>query len=297
MKKTVNGKSSIYAILGDPITHSMSPVLMNKNFELLDIDSVFLALKANLGDFEEIFTTLRKLEFSGYVFTMPVKEIALNFVDSLTKEAQIIGAINCAVNKEGQLIGSNTDSIGFWRAIEQYNQNKIEIQKIFVLGCGGFSKSAITQAAIQGVKHIVVSSKFEEKQFMASFEKFRERLFSEFPDVHIDLIDWAPGQWKSYLPDCDVIANGTPNGMGGKGDLHQIFPYDYVHHNSMFFDAIYFPRETRFLKEANKRGHICVEGLNLLVQQGAVSFNKYTGKEVDPSMMKEHILNFWKENN
>ena len=295
MKKTVSGSTSIYTILGDPIKHTMSPVLMNKNFDRLEIDSIFLALKSDLTDFNEVFPILNKLNFAGYVFTMPVKEIAANYMHELTEEAQIIGAINCAVNKDGKLIGSNTDSIGFWNAIQNSNSGKKQINKMFILGCGGFSKSAIAQAAIQGVKEIVVSSKFEEVSFINSFKKFKERLLSKIPDVAIELIDWQPKTWEKHLQTSDLIANGTPNGMANKGDLHMIFPFASVKEDALFFDAIYLPRETEFLKKAKQKGHICVEGLDLLVYQGAVSFKNYTGKEANPSVMKEDILSFWNE--
>ncbi|NLE14564.1 MAG: shikimate dehydrogenase [Spirochaetales bacterium] len=295
MKKTVSGHTALYAILGDPIAHAMSPVLMNSNFEQLGMDKVFLALKANLTDFHEIFPVLVKLGFEGFVFTMPVKEVAVSYMDELTQEAKIIGAINCAVRKDGKLIGSNTDSIGFWKAIQQANDAEKPIRKAFVLGCGGFSKAAIAQAAIQGVQEIVVANRFEETSFMESFHKFQTRLLAHIPTVRITLVDWIPETWKSILPTCDLVANGTPNGMADKGDLHQIFPFDSVSSDTIFFDAVYLPRETRFLKMARSRGHIGVEGLDLLVHQGAVSFWNYTEKEASPSVMKENILRFWNE--
>ncbi|MGE4453872.1 MAG: shikimate dehydrogenase [Sphaerochaeta sp.] len=296
MKKTISGHTALYAILGDPIAHAMSPVLMNSNFERLELDKAFLALKANLNDFHEIFPVLVKLGFEGYVFTMPVKEIAVDYMDDLTQEAKIIGAINCAVRKNGKLIGSNTDSIGFWNAIQHANSASKPINKAFVLGSGGFSKAAIAQAAIQGVKEIVVTNHFEEASFIESFQKFHARLLNHIPDVQITLVDWIPEAWEPILTTCDLIANGTPNGMADKGDLHNVFPFDSVRSDTIFFDAIYLPRETKFLRMARSRGHIGVEGLDLLVHQGAVSFWNYTQKEASPSVMKEDILRFWNEN-
>lgn len=296
MKKTVSGHTDLYAILGDPIKHAMSPVIMNSNFERFTLDKVFLALQSNLSDFDEIFPVLRKLGFTGYVFTMPVKEIAVEYMDELTQEAKIIGAINCAVQKNGKLIGSNTDSIGFWRAIEQANTLNKPIKKAFILGCGGFSKAAIAQAAIQGVKEIIVANRFEEKTFIDSFNTFKTRLLSHIPGVQITLVDWIPELWKTFLPTCELVANGTPNGMSGKGDLHEIFPFDVIAPNTIFFDAIYFPRETQFILKAKSKGFIGVEGLDLLVHQGAVSFNNYTDLVANPSVMKEDILRFWNTN-
>jgi shikimate dehydrogenase len=291
--KTVSGKTDIYAILGNPITHSMSPVIMNKNFARKDLDKIFLALKADLSDFDTVFPVLRKLNFAGYVFTMPVKEIAVKYMNQLSKEAEIIGAVNCVVNDDGRLIGYNTDSIGFWNAVQEANEQHMAINKVFVLGCGGFSRSAITQAALQGVKKIVVTNKFSDTAFIASFKEFKDRLLKAVDGIDLQLIDWKPEEWGEYLEDIDLVANGTPNGMKDVGDLHEIFPYEAVKKDAIFFDAIYVPRMTKNLIRAQEFGHITVEGINLLVHQGAVSFKNWTGESVDPSVMKEDILNFW----
>lgn len=289
---TVNGNTSIYAILGDPIRHSMSPVLMNRSFARDGLDKVFLALPANLNDFDQVFAVLRRLGFAGYVFTMPVKEIATSHMDALTTEAEIIGAVNCAVSVGGSLVGSNTDSIGFWKAVQAANTNRMAMGKMFVLGCGGFAKAAVAQGAIQGVGEIVVATKFEEKTYVDSFQRFQDRMSRHVPDVRITLVDWIPPVWEELLGSCDLIVNGTPNGMGGHGDLHEVFPYSSVKSEAMFFDAIYYPRETKFLKTAKEQGHICVAGLDLLVHQGVVSYETFTGNEADPAMMMEDILAF-----
>ncbi|MDY4611656.1 MAG: shikimate dehydrogenase [Sphaerochaetaceae bacterium] len=294
--KTVSGKTDIYAILGNPIAHSMSPVIMNKNFARKNMDKIFLALRADLSDFDTVFPVLCKLNFAGYVFTMPVKEIAVHYMDELSKEAEIIGAVNCVVNNGGRLIGYNTDSIGFWNAVQEANEKKIDINKVFVLGCGGFSRSAITQAALQGVRKIVVANRFSDTAFITSFNEFKDRLLKAVDGVELQLIDWKPEEWSEYLKDVDLVANGTPNGMKDVGDLHEIFPYEAVKKDAIFFDAIYIPKMTKNLMRAQEFGHITVEGINLLVHQGAVSFKNWTGEIVSPSVMKEDILNFWNNN-
>jgi len=293
---TVSGKTQIYAILGEPIRHSMSPVIMNKNFTRKKLDKVFLALDANLETFGQIFPVLKQLGLSGYVFTMPVKEAALPYMEILSPEAQIIGAINCVVNDNGNLIGMNTDSIGFWNAVQEKNTNHLTIENAFILGVGGFARAAITQAALQGVKNIVVANRFSDVTFIESFNRFLSRLKQQAPGVTVELIDWQPIAWKPYLAKAELIANGTPNGMNSIGDLDSTFPFDAVRNDAIFFDAIYVPRITAFLKKAKEQGHITVEGINLLVHQGAVSFKNFTGDDVCPSIMKADILNFWKEN-
>lgn len=291
-KETVNAKTELYAILGDPISHSMSPVIMNSFFDRMEMDKVFIAIKANLDTFDQVMEALRLIDLKGYVFTMPVKESACKFMDVLSPEAQLIGAINCLVNRDGQLIGYNTDSLGFWNAIQEKNTRKTPIRKVFVMGAGGFARSAVSQAVIQGAEEVVVANLLSDTAFVNSFNLFLGRLGAQYPAAKARLIDWDPVLWTKELPGCQIVANATPNGMKDIGDLHQIFPFEAVKEDAIFFDAIYEPRFTRFLKKANSLGFVTVEGIDLLVHQGACSFFNWTGIQVDPAQMKEDILNF-----
>ena len=292
--RTVSGYTDLYAILGNPIIHSMSPVIMNRNFERNDLDKVFLALKTDLSDFNTIFPALISCGFKGYVFTMPVKEIAVRYMEQLSNEASIIGAINCAYYRDGKLFGTNTDSIGFWHAVDEKNIDRIKINHMFIMGCGGFARAAIAQAAIQGVRKITVANRLDEEAFIKSFDEFRSRLKAAIPEAEIELIDWKPDLWKGYISDCELIANATPNGMNNKGDLDTIFPFDCVKKSAIVFDAVYEPRITRFLARTRSEGFKTVEGIDLLCHQGTVSFHNYTGLKADPSLMKDDILEFWK---
>lgn len=292
-KQTVNPKSGLYAILGDPISHSMSPVIMNSAFDRLDMDNVFLALKANLETFDQVMTAMKLVDLKGYVFTMPVKEVAVPYMDELSDEAEIIGAINCVVNKDGKLIGYNTDSMGFWTAVQEKNPEKMPINKAFIMGAGGFARAAVAQAALQGVKEIVVANIMEHTSFIESFNQFTARIAKKCPDVTIRLLDWKPETWVEELAGCQLVANATPNGMKDQGDLHEIFPYEAVKEGTIFFDAVYEPRITRFLKKADSLGFRTVAGLDLLAHQGVCSFYNWTGVLVEAEQMRQDVLDFW----
>ncbi len=289
---TINGKTELYAIFGTPIGHSMSPVIMNTFFEQMGMDKVFIALNAGMDTFDRVMEGCMLAGFKGYVFTMPVKEKAVRFMDALSDEAAIIGAVNCARNDNGKLTGYNTDSIGFWQAIATKRSSAAPPIKALVLGAGGFARSAAAQMAIQGIRDIVVSNMLSDTAFVKSFRDFAGRLEQKCPATAIRLIDWSPALWAEELPGCGVVANGTPNGMKDEGDLHAIFPYDRVDGDAVVFDAIYEPRFTRFLKAAEACGLTVVEGLDLLAYQAAVSFYNWTGITVDPEQMKDAVLRF-----
>ena len=115
----VNARTKIYAILGDPISHSMSPVIMNASFRRFGMDCVFLALKCGKKDADCVMKALRCVDLAGYVFTMPMKEAVGEYLDEWKDEALLTGAVNCVLNKDGYLTGYNTDSMGFWTAVEK----------------------------------------------------------------------------------------------------------------------------------------------------------------------------------
>lgn len=291
-EKTINAKTGLYAILGDPISHSLSPVIMNSEFDRRDMDCAFLALKSREGDMDMVMKALRLFGLKGYVFTMPVKEAAVPYMDELKAEAEIIQAVNCAKSVDGRLVGYNTDSLGFWRAVQSHNHQKKAVRKAFVLGMGGFAKAAVAQLALQGVGEIVVANRLEETAYVESFGRFIERLKNWVPEVQVRCLDWDPQEWKQELGDVDLIANGTSNGMYGSGDLGTMFPYDHVAEDAVFFDAVYAPLVTEFLKNAKARGHQTVEGLELLVYQGICSFQIWTGLEAEAGAMRENALRF-----
>lgn len=288
----ITAKTDLYAILGSPIRHAMSPVIHNSAFRRLGMDKAFFAVPCTPADVEETMRTLIRMDLRGYVFTMPVKEMASQFMDEIRDEAALTGAINCVQNEDGRLIGYNTDSIGFWTAIQAKRSPENPVKGVFVMGMGGLAKAAIAQAALQGVKEIFVANHLSEVGFVERFEVFANKLRDKIPDCNIHVYDWKPETWKEALAQVDVVANGTPNGMGGKGDLHQIFPYEAVPAGVTFFDAIYSPLKTAYLEKAQSLGFDIIDGLDLLDHQGAASFKIWTGIEVSPDLMREDGLRF-----
>ncbi len=285
----LNATTSVYAILGDPISHSLSPVIMNAMFRRLGMDKAFLALRMNRDKTATIFPALKQLDFAGYVLTMPVKEVVPPYLDQLQAEAELTGVVNCIVNQNGTLIGHNTDSRGFWTAVLEKTGNAAP-RSVFLLGAGGFAKAAAAQAAIQGVRTLYVANPADS--YAEKFRQFGSILEGRFPGLSVSVLNWLPEQWTDALAQTDLIVNATPNGLHGDGDLHTIFPYHAVKTDAVFFDAIYDPLETHFLAAARQRGHRTVEGLDLLAHQGICSFKLWTGVDVDAATMKQDALTF-----
>ncbi len=288
----VNAKTDLYAILGDPISHSMSPVIHNNAFRRFGMDKVFLAMRCDPKHVDEMMRSLKFMNLKGYVFTMPLKEMVFSYMDEVKDEAEITGAINCVQNENGRLIGYNTDSRGFWTAVASRNVKNRPINRVFILGMGGFAKAAAAQAALQGVKEIVAVNRMEETAYVESFRAFVRRLQKKAPQSTVRLLDWDPTLWKEELAGADVVANATPNGLNCDGDLYLQFPYEYANPEAIFFDAIYTPLKTKFLEKAQQLGHPISDGLDLLSHQGVCSFKIWTGKDVEPEQMRQDGLRF-----
>lgn len=295
---TVNAGTEIYAILGDPISHSLSPVIINKSFERLNMDKIFLGLRCEKKEIDNSMRALKSFDFKGYTFTMPLKEVVEKHLDELKSEAFITGAVNCVKNSNGYLTGYNTDSVGFWTAIQEKKTSKHpSLNKLFIFGMGGFSKAAVTQAALQGIMEIVVTNHFEDKIFLKGYKEFLKRLHKEKPNLNIEILPWEPSLWKKELRTSDIVVNATPNGQDFQGDLHLQVPYSDTKKTAIFFDAIYNPLKTKFLETAEEKGYEIIGGLDLLVHQGVCSFEIWTGKKVDPGVMKKDALQFLQKQN
>ncbi len=288
---TVNARTELYAILGDPIIYAMSPVIINSAFDRANLDRVMVALQANQETVDEVFAALKKVGLKGSAVTMPVKAAVAKLCDRLEDEALLTGVVNCVALQDGKYVGCNTDSMGFWKAVLN-RTGGVAPQSMFAMGAGGFSKAAVAQAALRGCKKIVVANRLEETELVAAFRAFIDQLVAKIPDVSVEIIDWNVDQWRPVLKDMELVGNGTPNGMNDKGDLHEIFPYDACKKEAVFYDAVYKPLETRFRAKAAELGHRTVPGLDFLAQQGAHSFTIWTGMEADADVMRQDAMNF-----
>ena len=294
MRTIISAKTDLFAIFGKPISHAMSPVIHNAAFERSCKDAVMIALESDEKSFDELFAQFKKaLNFKGFVFTMPVKTAAIKHMEKLSPEAEIIGATNCAVREaDGSLTAYNTDSIGFWTAISEHLHPGSRIESAFVMGAGGMARAAIAQLALREVRSITAANRPEDTAFINDYKAFEARLKARCPKTELKLIPWDPDIWRPYISDAQLIANCSANGMNGKGDLGETFPFDAAKADTLFFEAIYEPYITPFIARAEELGHPVVHGIELLTHQGANAFKKWTGVMPDPHQMEEDIKSF-----
>lgn len=282
--KEITGHTKLTGLLGSPVSHSISPMMHNEAFRLLGLDYVYLAFDVDEKGMETAVEGLRALGVRGFNVTMPGKNIMATLCDKLSPAAQIIGAVNTVVNDNGTLTGYTTDGTGYMRAVAAAGHDIIG-KKMTLLGAGGASTSVFVQAALDGVSEISIfsrrSSKFNERTAhiiseLKSYSSCKIHLF--------DMEDTA--RLRQEIAESAILTNGTSVGMAPNTDQSIITDSSMFHKDLIVSDIIYNPRETKLMKLAKDAGCPTMNGLYMLLYQGAEAFQIWTGQEMPVSQIK-----------
>ncbi|WP_321383763.1 shikimate dehydrogenase [uncultured Enterococcus sp.] len=288
MENTITGHTRLIGLFADPIRHSVSPMIQNTALQALDIDAVYLAFELGEERFSQAIDSIRTLDMLGANLSMPHKMAAVPMMDELSEAAKLVGAINTIVNKNGKLIGYTTDGTGFMRSLQDQEIDIIG-KKMTIIGAGGAATAIIVQAALDGVKEIAVYNRKDE-----FFEKVKAKLayIEESTDCKIHLHDLAEKEElaKDTL-DSSLLVNATGVGMKPNLDASPVEDFSILRAELPVYDVIYTPRETKLLKEAKARGAKTMNGLGMLLYQGAAAFELWTGKEMPDEKIKPIIEN------
>jgi len=280
----VSGKTDIYAIIGDPVSHSLSPVIHNGAFEYENLDKVFIALKSNKENLKLTMDMVRVFSFKGLTVTMPLKEEVIPYLDKLSPEAQFIGAVNCVSNEDGILTGYNTDSSGF--GLSLLSKYKRFPSIAFMFGAGGVAKAIAVQLAMNKVKKIYITNRnFERAKSLADKLSF-------FKETDVEVIPWEDMKWSDALYESGLVVNCTSIGMKNKGDLSALIPWDSIRKDTIIYETIYEPLETTFLKKARSQNFDPIAGISLLVYQATTAFKIWTGREAPLEAMEKAVVDF-----
>ena len=268
----IDGYTRLAAVVANPIKHSISPFIHNQAFEATHTNGVYVAWEVEATDLAETVANIRRYQMFGINLSMPYKEQVISYLDQLSEEARLIGAVNTVVNREGTLIGYNTDGKGFFKSLPSF---KISGKRMVLLGAGGAAKAILAQAILDGVGQISVFVR------LASIEKTRpylEKLQNE-TGFKVDLFALEDvSELQARIIDSDLLVNATSVGMDGSS---QPIPTSIVLPEKLLVaDVIYQPFDTPFLKWARNQGNQSINGLGMLLYQAAEAFELWTGKEM-----------------
>lgn len=269
----IDGHTRLAAVVARPIKHSISPVIHNAAFDLLGINGVYVAWDIPEEDLEETVKNVRRYDMWGINISMPYKQAVIPYMDELTDSAQLIGAVNTVVNRDGKLIGHNTDGIGFFRSLKTFENFDVKDKVMTILGGGGAATALIAQAALNGAKKINI---FNQTVFLET-TKAKAKELSDRTGVPIAVY---PVEDLSIIQDkvmeSQLFVNATSVGMDGQSMI--ISPTMSFPEGLQVADVIYQPFETPFLKLVRSKGLPAINGLGMLLFQAAEAFEVWTGK-------------------
>lgn len=268
----IDGYTRLAAVVANPIKHSISPFIHNSAFEATNTNGVYVAWEIEASELAETVANIRRYQMFGINLSMPYKEQVIPFLDELSDEARLIGAVNTVVNRNGTLIGYNTDGKGFFKSLPSF---EISGKKMTLLGAGGAAKSILAQAILDGVNQISV---FVRSTSLEKTRPYLEKLKTE-TGFTVDLFSLEEmQQMQNSIAQSDLLVNATSVGMDGKA---LPVPTSLALPASLLVaDVIYQPFETPFLKWVRNQGNQAVNGLGMLLYQAAEAFELWTGNEM-----------------
>ena len=275
----IDGYTRLAAVVANPIKHSISPFIHNSAFEATNTNGVYLAWEVDAAELAETVANIRRYQMYGINLSMPYKEQVIPYLDQLSEEACLIGAVNTVVNREGTLIGYNTDGKGFFKSLPSF---KISRKRVVLLGAGGAAKAILAQAILDGVSQISV---FVRSSSMEKTRSYLEKI-QNATGFRVDLFALEDVQnLQDSITQADLLVNATSVGMDGSS---QPIPTSIVLPEKLLVaDVIYQPFETPFLKWAKEQGNEAINGLGMLLYQAAEAFEFWTGKEMPTDQIWE----------
>ena len=255
-----------FFVVGNPIDHSLSPKLHNYWIKKNNINATYDKKKINEKDLQSIISKIKEKKINGINVTIPFKKAVIPYLDKLSPEAMQTQSVNTIILRDNNLTGHNTDIAGFANAIKNLNYN-IKSKKVLILGAGGVVPSIIFALKKMDVSQIIVSNRTKKKA---------EDLKSRFHNLEV--LDWGD------IIDFDVIINATSLGLNKESIK---LDFSKFRNNKLFYDVIYNPVETSFLKEGKKLGNETENGKLMFVYQAFEAFKLWHG--IEPQINNETL--------
>ncbi|HIH61181.1 MAG TPA: shikimate dehydrogenase [Methanobacteriales archaeon] len=276
----ITGKTNVVGVIGDPVEHSLSPIMHNAAFNHLNLDYVYVAFHVKKGMAKEAIEAMKTFNIKGLNVTIPHKVDILDYVDKVDETTELIGAVNTLKLEDGKVWGFNTDGLGCVRALEEVTT--LDDKNIIILGAGGASRAIAFQLVSYNIGGLHILNRTPENA-----KKLAEDIKNK---LGTSVFAGGLEHLKEKIKDSDILINTTPVGMYPNTDAKPLATAEILHKNLIVKDLVYNPPQTRLLKEAEKAGARTISGIKMLVYQGAESFKIWTGKEAPTDIMEEAIL-------
>lgn len=279
----VKATTDIYGIFGHPVKHSLSPDMHNSAFNTLGLNSVYVAFDIDPESIEEAARAIRVMGIRGINITIPHKQTIIPYLDEVSPDAKLTGAVNTVKNENGRLSGYNTDVGGFLRAIREDLDFSPEGNTLFLIGAGGAARAVLSAFCMNGGAVVYITDIIKDKAL-----ELANQFKANFQNITIETVELDNQNLiEQKFEEADILVNASPAGMDGVGSLD--IPLTSLNKNAVVYDLVYKPPDTNLLKEAKQLGHKASGGLSMLLYQGAESFEIWTGENAPVEIMKKAL--------
>jgi len=276
----ISGKTKLYGIFGYPVEHTFSPGMHNSAFEKLHLNACYVPFAVSPDNLGDAMKALIPLGICGVNVTVPHKEKVITHLDALSEEARLIGAVNTVEIKEGKLIGHNTDGRGFLRSLRDNAGFNPRGKQIFIIGSGGAARAVGFSLALAGTKKIVFTD-IDARKAVA--------LVTDITEKTGRLVEYAKHESiAENVAKSHCVINATPLGLKRTDQLP--IAREIIQKKHLICDLVYNPVETRFLRAAKANGAEVLHGTGMLLYQGVIAFEIWTGQKAPIAIMKNALV-------
>ena len=278
----IDTQTKLVGLLGQPLGHSLSPAMHNQAFNALGLNYCYLPIEVVDEDLAAVTAGLAKMNFAGYNITIPHKIRIMDYLDAIDPLARAIGAVNTVTLRGGRSMGYNTDGVGFIQSLEVAGGLTVQDKSVLILGSGGAARAIAMTLDHRGASRITISNRTEHKAHALA-----QDVNQQGRDC-CTAIPMAEGPLQDILGDTDILINTTSVGMHPHEKQSPI-DASLLHDHLVVYDLVYNPLRTKLLKAAQEKGCRIVEGIGMLVYQGAAAFELWTEREAPVEVMFDAI--------
>ena len=280
----LTGRTTVAGVIGWPVKHSLSPPMHNAAFAALGLDWVYVPFEVAPEAVGAALSGMRALGIRGLNVTIPHKAAVAGLVDEVDDMAAALEAVNTVHNREGRLVGYNTDGPGFLRSLQEAG-HEVRGKRVALIGAGGSARSVAYAVAREGAASLsIVARKIAQARDLAELVRQRAA-YERIMPAGLELADA-----QTRVTEAEIVVDSTPVGMHPQTDVAPVVPASWLHEGQVVCDLTYNPRETTLLRAARSRGAMTVDGTGMLVHQGAVAFEIWTGETAPVDVMREALL-------
>lgn len=270
--------TKLFGVIGDPIAHSLSAVMHNRAFKHAAIDAVYLPFHVPPAELASFIDSARHWPCSGFNVTIPHKQSIMDYIQDVSEEARLIGAVNTVTNSSGRLMGTNTDAVGYVRSLREDGHFDPSACTAVILGAGGAAHAVCYSLLEANAAKIILCNRTE------LHARSLAQHFAPYYPHRIEVIKWERASLMDAFGRSQLLINATSVGL--HGTRFDGLPLEALPQKSLVSDLVYRPRQTPLLRAAASLGLRTLEGLAMLVYQGAASFEIWTGVVPDIGVMR-----------